>query len=112
MLRKRFLPPISAVRFRMALHVFVFLLVVCLLLSLARFGRLDWLRLRPSSSRSGCIGYLGHPFKKEGLGDGEKPSSSACTHRWVGVESDVVNSRLMLERQYTHVMEKLLVWQV
>src|SRR5215472_2840329 len=54
MLRKRFLPPISAVRFRMALHVFVFLLVVCLLLSLARFGRLDWLRLRPPSSRGGA----------------------------------------------------------
>ena len=35
----------------MALHVFVFLLVVCLLLSLARLGCLDWLPLRPSSSR-------------------------------------------------------------
>src|SRR5215472_5191299 len=35
----------------MALHVFVFLLVVCLLLCLARLGRLDWFPLRPSSSR-------------------------------------------------------------
>ena len=35
----------------MAIHVFVFLLVVCLLLSLARLGRLDWFHLRPSSSR-------------------------------------------------------------
>ena len=35
----------------MALHVFVFLLVVCLLLSLARLGRLCWFHLRPSSSR-------------------------------------------------------------
>jgi hypothetical protein len=35
----------------MALPVFVFLLVVCLLLSLSLLGRLDWFPLRPSSSR-------------------------------------------------------------
>jgi IS1 family transposase len=35
----------------MAHHVFVFLLSVCLLLSLARLGRLDWFHLRPSSAR-------------------------------------------------------------
>jgi hypothetical protein len=35
----------------MALHVFVFLLVVCVLLTLARFGRLEWFQLRPSSSQ-------------------------------------------------------------
>ena len=35
----------------MGLHVFFFLLVVCLLLSLARLGRLCWFSLRPSSSR-------------------------------------------------------------
>jgi IS1 family transposase len=35
----------------MAIHVFVFLLVVCLLLSLALLWRLDWFHLRPSSSR-------------------------------------------------------------
>jgi hypothetical protein len=35
----------------MALHVFVFLLVVCLLLSLALLWRLDWFPLRPSSSK-------------------------------------------------------------
>jgi hypothetical protein len=35
----------------MSLHVFVFLLVVCLLLSLARLGRLDWFPLRLSSAR-------------------------------------------------------------
>ena len=34
----------------MSLHVFVFLLVVCLL-CLARLGRLDWFHLRPSSSK-------------------------------------------------------------
>jgi len=33
----------------MALHVFVLLLVACLLLCLARLGRLDWLSPRPSS---------------------------------------------------------------
>src|SRR5260221_13471763 len=38
----------------MVLHVFVFLLVVCLLLSLALLWRLDWFHLRPSSSRGGA----------------------------------------------------------
>ena len=38
----------------MAVHVYVFLLVVCLLLSLARLGRLCWFPLRPSSSRGGA----------------------------------------------------------
>ncbi len=38
----------------MVLHVFVFLLVVCLLLSLALLWRHDWLHLRPSSSRGGA----------------------------------------------------------
>src|SRR5258708_7663203 len=38
----------------MALHVFVFLLVVCLLLSLALLWRLCWFHLRPPSSRGGA----------------------------------------------------------
>jgi hypothetical protein len=38
----------------MSLHVFVFLLIVCLLLSLTLFRRLDWFRLRPSSSPGGA----------------------------------------------------------
>jgi hypothetical protein len=38
----------------MAIHVFVFLLVVCLLLSLERLGRLDWIHVLPSSSRRGA----------------------------------------------------------
>jgi len=40
----------------MVLHMFVFviLLVVCLLFSLARLGRLDWFPLRPPSSRGGA----------------------------------------------------------
>ncbi len=37
----------------MSLHVFVFLLVVCLFLSLALLWRLDWLHFRSSSSRGG-----------------------------------------------------------
>src|SRR5690242_998136 len=35
----------------MVLHMFLFLLLVCLLLSLARLGPLGWFSLRPSSSR-------------------------------------------------------------
>jgi hypothetical protein len=48
--------PFQTARFLMAFHVFVFvfLLVVCLLLSLARLGRLDGFPLRPSSSRGGA----------------------------------------------------------
>jgi hypothetical protein len=38
----------------MALHVFVFLFLVCLLLSLARLGRLDWFHARPSYLRGGA----------------------------------------------------------
>src|SRR5437868_14622924 len=40
-------------RILMALHVFVFLFLVCLLLSLARLGRLDWFHARPSYLRGG-----------------------------------------------------------
>ncbi len=36
----------------MAVHVYIFLLVVCLLFFLARLGRLDWLHLQPSHSRA------------------------------------------------------------
>jgi hypothetical protein len=43
--------PFQAARILMALHVFVFLLVVCLLLSLTLLGCLDWFPLRPSSSK-------------------------------------------------------------
>ena len=38
----------------MVLHVFVFLLVGCLLLSLVRLWRLDWLHIRSSTSRGGA----------------------------------------------------------
>ena len=39
----------------MALQMFLFLLVVCLILSLARLRRLCWLHLQPSHSRGGAI---------------------------------------------------------
>jgi hypothetical protein len=54
-----------------------------------------------------CTGYLGHPFKKPF--ERENSPNPTFKHRRVGVQSDVVNSILMLERQYSHVMEKLLV---
>jgi IS1 family transposase/transposase-like protein len=38
----------------MPVQVYVFLLVVCLLLCLARLGRHDWLHLQPCSSRGGA----------------------------------------------------------
>src|SRR2546423_3489805 len=38
----------------MAVHVYIFLLVGCLLFFLARLGRLDWLHLQPSHSRGGA----------------------------------------------------------
>ena len=38
----------------MSIHVFLFLLVVCFFLSLARLGRLCWFDLRPSSSPGGA----------------------------------------------------------
>jgi len=49
---------------------------------------------------------------KIALGDGPNSSSPTCKHRQVGVQSDIVTSILMLERRYSHVMEKLLVWVV
>ena len=38
----------------MSVHVYVFLLMVCLLLFLALLGRLCWFHLRPSTSRGGA----------------------------------------------------------
>ena len=49
----------------MAFHVFLFLLVVCLvLLSLALLWRLDWLHLQPSHSRGGAIHSRAHRLLK------------------------------------------------
>ena len=48
----------------MSLHVFVFLLVVCLLLSLARLGRLGWFPLRPASSQGAAKRTMLHRLLK------------------------------------------------
>jgi len=50
--------------------------------------------------------------QKQARRDGEKSPSPACQQRRVGVPSDVVTSILMLERRYSQMMEKLLVWLV
>src|SRR5436305_11032425 len=74
----------QAARIVLTFQVVVFLLVVCLLLSLARLGRLDGFHRRPSSSRGGakrtsvqpllkprspddgpCAGSLGYPFSNK-----------------------------------------------
>jgi len=55
---------------------------------------------------------LSSSVQKQALRDGERNPFPACKHRRVGVESDVVNSILMLGQRYFHVMEKLLVWLV
>jgi transposase-like protein len=52
---------------------------------------------------------LGSSVLKQARRDGERSPSPACKQRLVGIQSDVVNSILMLERQYSQVMEKLLV---
>src|SRR5450759_955133 len=51
---------------------------------------------------------LGSSVQKQALRDGEGSSSPACKHRRVGVQSDIVDSILMLERRYSYVMEQLL----
>ena len=73
----------------MLVHVFIFLLVVGLLLSLTLLWRLCWFYLRP------CTGYLGHPFKNMDFETENDHLSPACKHRRVGVQSEVVISILM-----------------
>jgi transposase-like protein len=48
----------------MAFHVFVFLLVVCLLLSLALLWRLGWLHLQPPHSQAGAVRTTVHRLLK------------------------------------------------
>ena len=52
--------PFQTVRMLMALLVFVFLLMVCFLLSVALLWRLDWFPLQPCSSRGGAKGTTLH----------------------------------------------------
>ena len=46
--------PFLAARIVMPVHIYVFLLVVCLLLCLALLWRRDWLHLQPCASRGGA----------------------------------------------------------
>ena len=55
---------------------------------------------------------LGASVQKQALRDGERNPFSACKHRRVGEESDVIHSILMIEHCYFHVMEKLFLWLV
>jgi hypothetical protein len=48
----------------MAFHIFLFLLVICLLLTLARLGRLGWLHLQPSHSAVASRSSPGHRLLK------------------------------------------------
>jgi hypothetical protein len=63
----------------MAIHVFVFLLVVCLLLSLALLWRLDWFHLRPSSSRGRAKRTALHRLLKPRCPDDGPACCLACT---------------------------------
>ena len=60
----------------MALHVFVFLLVICLLLLLALLWRLDWFPLQQSSSRGGAKRGTLHRLLKPRTPD----DCPACRH--------------------------------
>jgi len=56
--------PFQTEKIMMVLHVFVFLLVVCLLLSLALLWRLCWLSLQPSHSQAGRRRAMAHRLLK------------------------------------------------
>ena len=61
----------------MALHVFVFLFVVCLLLTLALLCRLCWLYLQPSLSSGGAMGSRAQRLLKPRTPD-DCPACRAC----------------------------------
>jgi IS1 family transposase len=67
----------------MALHVFVFLLIVCLLLSLTRLGRLDWFPLRPSSSKGVAKRTRLHRLLKPRSPD-DCPACRGASTPWLG----------------------------
>jgi hypothetical protein len=60
--------------------VFVYLLVVCLFLSLARLGRRDWYHCRPSSSRGGAKRSRLHRLLKPRCPDNYPVCRLASTH--------------------------------
>jgi hypothetical protein len=59
-----------------------------------------------------CTGYLGHPFKNMDFEtENDLPPLLANTGRSVYNQTSSY-SILMLERRYSHMMEKLLLWVV
>jgi hypothetical protein len=64
MIRKLSLFLISSGEDCMTFHVFVFLFVFCLLLSLARLGRLGWLPLQPSHFKARAVCTTVHRLLK------------------------------------------------
>jgi hypothetical protein len=46
---------------------------------------------------------LGSSVQNQALRDGERSPFPACQHRRVGLQSDVINSMLMLERRSSHL---------
>jgi len=68
--------------------------------------------VKPPSAPVHLYWLLGSSVQKQALRDGERSSSPACKHRRVAVQSDIVDSILMLERRYSYVMEQLLLWRV
>ena len=68
----------------MSVHVYVFLLVVCLFLFLALLGRLCWFHLRPSSSRGGAKRSTLHRLLKPSTPDDCPACRLASTASSVG----------------------------
>jgi len=62
------------------LHVFVFLLVVCLLFPLVLLWRLDWFHFRPSSSKGGAKRSTLHRLLKPRCPDDCPACRLACTN--------------------------------
>jgi hypothetical protein len=80
----------------------------------AEQARLAEIRQRKEqwAALKGVYWLLGSSVQKQAPRDRERTPFPACKPRRVGVQSDVVNSMLMLEHRYFHVMEKLLLWLV
>ena len=68
--------------------------------------------LQHHHERMNLYWLLGSSVQKQALRDGERSAFPACKHSRGDVESDVVNSILMLEHRSFHMMEKLLLWLV
>ena len=83
-----------------AFHVYVFLLAVCLLLSLARLGRLCWCHLQPSHSRGGAIHSTAQPLLKPRTPLDCPDCRLSCAHL------SVVELRLRKSRPWSEVRSR------